>query len=342
MSRHSPDERPSRVVIEGVKPEVDGGRFPIKRVIGDAVEVGADIFADGHDRLAGVVRYRVADAPLDAGALGQDRDWHEVPVEHVRNDRWSATFHVRALGRYEYTLQAWVDRFASWRDEVGKKFAASQPVHAELLEGAGLVREAAAHAARTGRADGGVLVKAPPGAPRGPGESSDDARRWLLHQADLLCDVQLPEAERVALAQSPRLAAEMAEHAPRLDATAYDRILQVQVERERARFGAWYEMFPRSAGSDPSRSATFDEAARRLPAGAALGFDVVYLPPVHPIGRSFRKGRNNALTAGPADPGSPWAIGADEGGHTAVDPSLGGLAAFERFVRTARNLGLEI
>ena len=342
MSRPLPDERPPRVVIEDVCPAADDGRFPIKRTIGEEVSVSADIFADGHDRLSAVLRYRLAEAPLESGALGEDRDWHEVPLEHVGNDHWAASFRVRALGRYEYTLQGWIDRFASWREAVGKKYGAGQAVDDELLEGGVLVRDTAARLGDGARrADGGVLVHAPPGAPAPLFERTEERQAWLLRQADLLSG-DLPDADRMAIALSPRLAAAMTEHADRAGASTWDRVASVQVERERARFGAWYEMFPRSAGTDPARSATFDEAARRLPAIAALGFDVVYLPPVHPIGRSFRKGRNNALVARPGDPGSPWAIGAQEGGHLAVDPGLGGIEAFDRFVTTARRLGLEI
>ena len=163
----------------------------------------------------------------------------------------------------------------------------------------------------------------------------------LRRQSDVLSS-DTSETDRMAIALSPRLATAMALGADRRGAATCDRIASVQVERERARYGAWYEMFPRSAGSDPVRGATFDEAARRLPTIAALGFDVVYLPPVHPIGRSFRKGRNNALVAAAGDPGSPWAIGAPKGGHMAVDPDLGGIDAFDRFGQTAQRLGLEI
>jgi len=342
MSRQSLAERPPRVVIENVHPEVDDARYPIKRTTGEQVRVTADIFADGHDRLAGVLRYRLTDAPLETGRLAHDHDWREVPVESLGNDRFGASFAVLALGRYEYTLQAWIDRFASWRERVSNKFAAGQGVDADLLEGAQLLRETAASLPAGTRAlDGGLLVQAPPGSSRPSPEHAHDYRGWLLQQAGLLSS-GLPEADRMAIALSPRLSAAMTVCADRHGASVHDRTQAVHVERERARFGAWYEMFPRSAGADPTRSATFDDAARRLPAIAALGFDVVYLPPVHPIGRSSRKGRNNALVAAPGDPGSPWAIGSAEGGHMAVDPGLGGLAAFDRFVATAGRLGLEV
>ena len=241
------------------------------------------------------------------------------------NDRWSAGFMVDVVGRWEYTVQAWVDRFASWREELSKKFAAGLDVSSELLEGAWLVRQTAARLVPEGTPAAG----APP------------LRDWLLGRA-LLLEGPDDQDLKVAAALADSLAGTMATHADRADATTFGRVLPVTVERPRARFGAWYEFFPRSAASAPGRSATFAEAATRLPDIAAMGFDIVYLPPVHPIGRSFRKGPNNALQAAPGDPGSPWAIGGPEGGHTEVDPGLGDLGAFRRFVGTARRFGLEV
>jgi starch synthase (maltosyl-transferring) len=284
-----------RVVVENVYPEVDGGRFPIKRVAGEQVIVSADVHADGHDQIAAALLYRRAG----------DAAWNEAAMEAAGNDRWRAAFTVAAPGIYEYTIEGWIDRFATWRDELAKKVAAGQDVASELLEGAALV-----------------------------GAGHDAARA--------LADAARPQAERAAIALGDDLQRTVARRPDRSRATQYDRVLQVTVERERARTGAWYEMFPRSAGTDPSRSATFDEAAARLPYVAAMGFDVLYLPPIHPIGRSFRKGRNNSLTPEPGDPGSPWAIGSDEGGHTAVEPGLGTLDDFDRFVASARKLGLEV
>jgi starch synthase (maltosyl-transferring) len=284
-----------RVVVEGVHPEVDCGRFPIKRVVGEDVVVSADVHADGHDVIAAVLLHRRA-----GGA------WQDTPMESLGNDRWRARFPVDALGEYEYTVEGWIDRFETWRHELSKKFGAGQDVSSELLEGAlivGRVHDAAGAA---------------------------------------LGDTNVPIERRVAQALSESLREEMRRRPERAIATRYDRILRVMVERERARFGAWYEMFPRSAGTDPSRSATFDEAAARLPYIASMGFDVVYLPPIHPIGRSFRKGPNNSLEPGPGDPGSPWAIGAREGGHDAVEPGLGTLDDFDRFVEAARRQDLEI
>jgi starch synthase (maltosyl-transferring) len=300
-----PPRVPSRVVIEGVEPEIDGGQFPVKRTAGEEVVVTADIYADGHDQLGAVVRYRRAPSG----------EWVEVPMQELGNDRWSASFTVTDVGRYEYTLQAWVDRFGSWRKGLAKKVAANQDVGPDLLEGAELVRDAAR------RASGG------------------DAD-WLRQQADTLAHSDDMSA-RVQLALDAALEAVMARHPDRGPGATYDRKLSALVERERARFGAWYELFPRSTG-EGGRHGTFRDVERRLPYVAGMGFDVLYLPPIHPVGRAFRKGPNNTLSAGPDDPGSPWAIGGEEGGHTAVHPQLGTLADFDRLVEAARRHGLEV
>jgi starch synthase (maltosyl-transferring) len=297
---------PPRVVIEHVTPEIDGGRFPVKRVVGEAVTVGADVFAEGHDRLAAVLRVR----------RGGDATWREIPMEPRENDRWEATFTVTDLGTYEYVVHAWVDAFATWRAGLAKKCAAGLDVTSELLEGAALLRRAAE---RT----------------RGPD------RDWLSEQADNVGGAdEMTARARDALA--PELAACVARHPDRTAESRYEHALQVRVDRERARFGAWYEMFPRSAAPDAGRHGTLADVVTRLPYVAAMGFDVLYLPPIHPIGRTHRKGRNNTATAGPTDPGSPWAIGAAEGGHDAVHPELGTLADFDRLVAAARDHGLEI
>jgi starch synthase (maltosyl-transferring) len=298
-----------RVVVEGVHPEVDAGRFPIKRTVGEDVIVGADIHADGHDKLAAALLYR----------REGDEHWREVPMAAVGNDRWQGAFRIDELRPYEYTIEAWIDRFESWRQEISKKFAALQDVESELLEGAAILRETAARI-EGGSEDGGLLGQTAPA----------------------LEDAKVEQAARVPLALGARVQEAMARHADRSRATRYDRVLHVTVERVRARFGAWYEMFPRSAGTNPERSATFEEAAAGLPYVASMGFDVLYLPPIHPIGTSFRKGRNNALEAGPGDVGSPWAIGGAAGGHDGVEPGLGTIDDFDRFRETAERLGLEI
>ncbi|HXF57551.1 MAG TPA: alpha-1,4-glucan--maltose-1-phosphate maltosyltransferase [Actinomycetota bacterium] len=292
------------MVIEAVQPQVDCGRFPIKRVVGERVVVEADVFADGHDAVAAALRYRRADEP----------EWHEVPMEPLGNDRWRGAFTVTEVGRYRYTLRGWVDRFGTWGRDLEKKLEAGQDVSVELMGGARLV----ARAARRAR-----------------GEARRALRRWAR-------TLEAGGEEAVAAALDPELRALVEAHPDRRLATAYGRELEVVVDRERARFGAWYEFFPRSASPEPGRPGTLADAAERLSYVARMGFDVVYLPPIHPIGRTHRKGRNNALEAGPGDPGSPWAIGSEAGGHTAVHPELGTLEDFDRFVARARELGLEV
>jgi starch synthase (maltosyl-transferring) len=323
-----------RVVIEHLQPELDGGRFPIKRTIGESVVVTADVFADGHDLLAGVLKYRHVPAdgssaeaasprPMREGPRGTDPAiWIELPLTSIDNDSWTASFTVTELGKYEYTAEAWVDRFGTWLKELVAKADAGQDVTTELLEGAEVVRAAATRSTSATTAQ------------------RDEARQ-LLERADVLCSAQ-PVAARVAAAGEPQLRALMDARPDRSASTAYDRVLGVTVDPVRARFGAWYEMFPRSCTPDASRSATLREAEARLPEIAAMGFDVLYLPPVHPIGRTHRKGRNNSVTAAPGDPGSPWAIGSEEGGHTAIEPGLGTIDDFVRFVATAGRLGLDI
>jgi starch synthase (maltosyl-transferring) len=268
-----PPHATHRVLIEGVTPEIDAGRYPIKRTVGESVAVSARIFSDGHDVIAARLRYRPKTA----------RQWTDVAMTPQGNDRWQASFIVTANARYQYTVEGWIDRFASWRADLAKRILVGQDVASELLEGATIVTAAAARAAG---ADG----------------------RWLSERAALLSSDRAA-SQRAEAALDPALEAAMSRYADRGPVTVYDRVLDVSVDRERARFAAWYEMFPRSAGADPTRSASFREAAARLDDIAAMGFDVVYLPPIHPIGRSYRKGPNNALTAGPDDPGSPWAIG---------------------------------
>jgi starch synthase (maltosyl-transferring) len=305
----------ARVVVERVTPQVDGGRFPAKRVGGEPVDVEVDVFADGHDELRVMLRHRAVDA----------RGWIEQPMRALGNDRWTARFMAPGPGYVEYCVSAWVDRFESWRREVQLKFEAGQPLASELLEGAELV-ERAARAVGRARAGTAVVRKA--------------ARASLRERAGQLRG-NAPEAARVAAALDPELAAEMARWLPPADPVTSN-VLRIRVERLHAGFAAWYEMFPRSETPDPARSATFDEAAGRLEEIAAMGFDVVYLPPIHPIGQTARKGPNNQPSSAPGDPGSPWAIGSEAGGHTAVHPALGSLEDFRRFVARAEALGLEI
>jgi starch synthase (maltosyl-transferring) len=297
---------PSRVVIEGVRPEIDAGQFAIKRTVGEDVAVSADIFAEGHDLLAAVVKHRPAGSA----------EWAEIPMEPGANDRWTGVFRVDSLGQHEYTIEAWVDHFRTWLRDLSKKSEAGQDVASELLEGAHFIQQAAD---RT----------------RGP--EAD----WLRRRADTLRASGEP-SPRIRAALDPQLAVAMSHFPDRRDARTYERTLGVVVERERARYGAWYEMFPRSASSEPGRHGTFRDVEAALSYIASMGFDVLYLPPIHPIGKSFRKGPNNTLDAGPDDPGSPWGIGAAEGGHKAIHPDLGTLEDFDHLVAAARERGIEI
>jgi starch synthase (maltosyl-transferring) len=256
-----------RIQIQRVQPQIDCGRFPVKRTVGDEVVVTASIFRDGHDVLGGAVRFRPPAA----------RRWREVPLEPLGNDQWRGSFVVDACGRWTFTVAAWTDRIASWQDEVQRKLDGGQTdLSGELSEGQALL---------------------------GAGLSLDEL---------LASDAQDRHGE-----------------------VELELRLGVDVDRPLARFGAWYELFPRSFGG-------FAGVERALPQLADLGFDVVYLPPIHPIGETNRKGRNNALVAAQDDPGSPWAIGSALGGHTSIDSSLGTFEDFDRLVARARELGLEI
>ncbi len=302
-SRSSTEHR-IRAVIEGVKPEIDCGRFPIKRVVGDHVTVEADIFTDGHDALSARLLFR---------AQG-DSDWREAPMQPLVNDRWRGGFNIMALTDYFYTLEAWVDRFKSWRDGLSKKAAAKQDVGLELIEGAELIELSAKRA------------------------GGNDAETLTAYAAAL----RAKEAGAVEKALEEELADLMSKHAERRWAARYDKELRIVVDRPKAEFSSWYEIFPRSCADQPRKHGTLRDCAARLPSIAELGFSVLYLPPIHPIGRSYRKGMNGTLAAGPDDVGSPWAIGSEEGGHKSLHPLLGTLADFNQLVEKAREHDIEI
>ncbi len=299
------DAPPSSVIIENVWPELDCGRYPVKREVGDVLEVWADIFKDGHDKIAAVLRYRRWD----------EDTWSESEMHFVDNDRWRGAFPLTENTRYRYTIEAFPDRFATWREELQKKHDAGLDVRSELLEGQAIVEEAMSRAG----ADAVVL-------------------RAILTEAASAPN----QSEAVAVMLSDRLNELMRRYRSRAGGRVYEKELEVVVDRVRARFAAWYELFPRSAGKVPGRSGTFDDVIDRLPDIAAMGFDVLYFPPIHPIGRTNRKGRNNTLNAGPDDPGVPYAIGNELGGHDAIEPSLGTFEDFHRLVRAAREYGIEI
>jgi starch synthase (maltosyl-transferring) len=305
MSSKPASHEGDRVLIERVTPQIDGGRHPVKRFVGDRVEVGADVVMDGHELIGARVRYcgpgfdRIREAPL---------------VYRFEPDRFFGSFDVDEVGRWQFTVEAWPDHWGTWRADLRKRLDAGQDVLLEIREGASLLRRAA-------KARGS---------------------RELAVVADDLDDTGRRLEDRLSIAFNDEVRRLMAGPLDPQELTRQRRVLEIVVDRVRARFGAWYEIFPRSQGPQPGEHGTFATAEAQLPRVADLGFDVVYLPPIHPIGRTHRKGRDNTPTAGPEDVGSPWAIGSEHGGHTAVDPMLGTLEDFDRFVEAAHGLGLEI
>jgi starch synthase (maltosyl-transferring) len=300
-------EPPSGIIIEHVEPELDCGRYPVKREVGDTLEVSADIFKEGHDKIAAVVLYRTWDC----------KEWSEVDMQNVDNDRWTAALPLDENTRYVYTIEAFSDVYETWRDEIIKKIEAGLDVQSELIEGEHLISDAIARATDA------------------PSTERLRAMRKQAQKAD-----RQPDA--VAVLTSIDAAAAMKANRARPGRKRYDRELNVVVDRIAARYAAWYELFPRSAGTTPGQSGTFRDVMNRLPAIEAMGFDVLYFPPIHPVGRVNRKGPNNTLIAGPNDPGVPYAIGSAEGGYTDIESSLGTLDDFHELVRAAREHGLEI
>ena len=315
-----PAEGRRRVVIEGLSPAVDGGRFPVKRIVGDELVVEADVFADGHDEIVARLLHR----PPGATA------WESVPMVSLGNDRWRATVVLPALGRHAYSIEGWTDRFLTWRHDLGRRVEAGQDVRLQLLIGAELLRAAAARV-RPGGSAARVDVLSLEGA------ASELERGGAAGQPTATV---VSRAAAAALAE-PLLGAYL-RHPDRRWATRLEPPLEVVVDPPLARFGSWYELFPRSASPDPDRPGTLRDVAALVPRLARLGFDVLYLPPIHPIGLTHRKGRDGAERAGPSDPGSPWAIGSAEGGHTEIDPALGTFDDFAALVAAARRHRMEI
>ena len=300
----APDGR-ARAVVDAVHPAVDGGRFAVKRIAGDRVDVEAHCFTDGHDALRVMLRWREEDST----------GWAEVEMRPLGNDVWRASFSAERIGRYRYTVVAWVDHFLTWREEFARReddadLSIAAQIGAELVEAA------------AGRAQ------------------DEDAKRLQAWA------VRLRAARDIEAIRATGLDVALADIAMRYPdralATAWPVELPLVVDRERARYSAWYELFPRSAAEAPGRHGTLKDVERRLPYVAELGFDVLYLPPIHPIGREKRKSKNNALAAGPDEVGSPWAIGAAEGGHKAIHPQLGTMDDFRSLVAAAKQQGIEI
>ncbi len=319
-----PSDGRRRVFIEEVKPQIDSGRHPVCRIIGDDLTVTAAIFADGHDRLAAQLLYRPK----------SERRWRSVPMTPLVNDVWTASFKLDQLGSWRFTIQAWMDHFETWASDLKKRLAAQvdagrQDIPLALRTGAIFIRDAAKRARKT---DAKRLT---------------DAALSLESLASMNSDFYeypLDQEIHSLISLYPDLT-----HASRFTSE-----LPVQVDRERARFSAWYEIFPRSTSPLPGQHGTFRDVEQQLPEIARMGFDILYLPPIHPIGRAFRKGRNNVTSAGPDDPGSPWAIGdkavvkddsnqgTDHGGHKSIHPQLGTFDDFDHLVSTASTHDLEI
>ncbi len=290
----------SRVIIENVQPQVDGGLYPAKRTAGETVTVTADIFGDGHDHIRAHLLFKKAG----------EKKWEIKEFSHLGNDVWAASFKVLEKGTYLFTVQAWVDHLETWYDGFKKKADARVDVHVELMEGA-------------------LLLKQLP-------NQTKEVKAFIT---------QFGQKDKYAQSIEAVLSREFADlvHANPLVSfeTKYHTELKVQVEHAKANFSTWYELFPRSASLDGSHG-TFKDVIKLLPRIQSMGFDVLYLPPIHPIGKVNRKGKNNNVRSMPGEPGSPWAIGSDEGGHKAIHPQLGTLDDYKQLIREAKEFGIEI
>jgi starch synthase (maltosyl-transferring) len=301
-----PNEGRGRVVIENVVPEVNCGRFPIKRIVDDLVSIEADVFGDGHDHVRARLLWKQEG----------DRDWQTTEMQSLGNDRWRGEFPVTKVGRYRYTLVGEVDHFETWQSDLKKRVEAKQDLELPFATGALLLEQVQSQASKNDSTKLATWAKK-----LRSGNYDSDAVAFAL-QGELLETVN----------RYPDAALE----------TWYDKELEVVVDRERARFSSWYELFPRSWSPTPGKHGTLRDVAAGLDYVAEMGFDVLYMPPISPIGKSFRKGKNNSVEAAPGDEGSPWAIGSDEGGHTAIQPALGTMEDFRALVTRAKEFNLEI
>jgi len=292
----------ARVIIENVQPQVDGGLYPAKRTVGETVEVSASIFGDGHDHIRAAVLYKKLNA----------KKWNSVELQPTFNDDWRASFKVEEQGTYVFTVQAWIDHFDTWYDGFKKKANAKVDVKVELMEGA-------------------IFLKT----------LAENGKANLLSLATKLENTDQHQAA-VELVLSEGFAQIVKDYPLKENETTYAHELQVLVETKKANFSAWYEFFPRSSSLEPGKHGTFQDCAKLLPRIAKMGFDVLYFPPIHPIGKLNRKGKNNNVRAQKGEPGSPWAIGSDEGGHKSVLPALGTIDDFKKLVADAKALGIDI
>ncbi len=292
----------SRVIIENVQPVVDGGLYPAKRTIGEIVEVSASIFGDGHDHTRATLLYKRASASK----------WNSVELQPTYNDDWKASFKVEEQGTYLFTIHAWIDHFDTWYDGFKKKAAAKVDVKVELMEGV-------------------VFLKT----------LAENGKPNLLSLATKLENTTNPQAA-IDLILSDSFSQIVRDYPLKENETVFEKELQVLVENRKANFSSWYEFFPRSSSLEAGKHGTFHDCAKLLPRIAAMGFDVLYFPPIHPIGKLNRKGKNNNVRAQRGEPGSPWAIGSDEGGHKSVLPALGTIEDFKKLVSDAKLLGIDI
>ncbi len=295
-----------RIVIENVWPEIDGGRFAIKRCVHDLVTVEANIFADGHDQISAMLLYRPKNT----------EHWQSAPLYFIGNDRWQGQFSLQQIGQYDYTIQAWINHFATWKYNIERWIGAQKDISIEIHIGLQLIEQVKALA---------------------HGKHAEKLQ-YLFHKIqnspnpqDLLQTIHDPELTNI-----------MSLHIDSESVVLYESILSICVDREKVRFSSWYELFPRSLGKNPYEHGTFNDLINHLPYIQKMGFDVIYLPPIHPIGMSYRKGKNNNPQAGPNDPGSPWGIGSPEGGHKSIHPQLGNFEDFARLIARTKELNMEI
>ncbi|MBC8112633.1 MAG: alpha-1,4-glucan--maltose-1-phosphate maltosyltransferase [Verrucomicrobia bacterium] len=296
-----------RVIIDHVSPQLDGGRYPVKRIAGEAIKIQADVFGDGHDVVKASLLFRKQG----------DTQWQEIPMKFVLNDRWTATFIPESVGRYEYTIKGWIDHFLTWQQGFQKKHEAQQDMSLEMLIGAEFLNKAAKN-------------------------TSGKAAETLQNLAQVLKKHEENPAEALATALKPELPELYAQAVGTPNEGLYEKILVLDVEFKKALFSTWYELFPRSTSETPGEHGTFKDCEKLIPRLVEMGFDVLYLPPIHPIGKAYRKGKNNSLTPLPDEPGSCWAIGAADGGHKAIHAELGTMREFEHFVKTAKDVGIDI
>jgi starch synthase (maltosyl-transferring) len=296
----------NRVVIENVNPEIDCGKYPIKRVVGENVVVEANIFADGHDSVSAALLYKKKG----------ERNWTESPMNFIVNDRWRGEFLIEDLSNYVYCIEGWVDHFKTWLGDIKKKYDARQDISVDLLIGAKEVERAMS------KARGGN-------------------RKRLKEYYEIVSDTGNPDAA-IELVDEPEFTNLVYRYPDRSLASRYGKELLVRVDRKKALFSSWYERFPRSCAPDPGKHGTFQDLEALLPEISRMGFDVLYLPPIHPIGKINRKGKNNSMICEPGGPGSPWAIGSDEGGHKSIHPELGTMDEFLQLVEKTQEHGMEI